>query len=238
MIGRPKRTAQKLHALLALAGAILLTAGLPVRGAPNYLLQAQQCLDKKQYRKVIDYASRVILTSPNNARAYFVRGIAYTELDQAQKGLADLDRSMKLDPKVSPCLVHDMRARCYITLEQNQKARTELEKANKIDPQGWRYRRVGEIDCQLGKQDQAMASFTRAIETGPKDVWNYRARGDLLFRQKRYVQALSDYNQAVKIVPKEPGPYGVRSKIYDKLGKKDLAKKDLEKCNELSDFSF
>ncbi|MGD9682446.1 MAG: tetratricopeptide repeat protein [Candidatus Obscuribacterales bacterium] len=238
MIERQKRTTQKLHALLALASAVSFSAGLPASGAPNYLLQAQQCLDKKQYRKVIDYASRAILTNPNNAQAYFVRGVARTELDEAQKGLADLDRSMKLDPKVSPCLVHDMRARCYILLEQHQKARSELEKANKIDPQGWRYRQVGEIDCQLGKQDQAMTSFTRAIETGPKDVWNYRARGDLLFRQKRYAQALSDYNQAIKIVPKEPGPYGVRSKIYDKLGKKDLARKDLEKCNELSDFSF
>jgi len=224
--------------LIALAGAILLAPTLPARGAPDYLLRAHQSLEKRQYRQVIDNAGRALETSPKNARAYFLRGVAYTELDEAKKGLADLDRSMKLDPKVSPCLVHDMRARCYIMLDMHQKARSELAEANRIDPRGWRYRRAGEIDCQLGKQDQALASFSKAIETGPNDVWNYRARGDLLLRQKRYAQALSDYNQAIKIVPKEPGPYGVRAKIYEKLGKKDLAKRDLEKCNELSDFSF
>ncbi|MBK9141959.1 MAG: tetratricopeptide repeat protein [Candidatus Melainabacteria bacterium] len=224
--------------VLPFLAVLTLSLWQPALAGQDALAQAQISLSRKDYRKTIDFASQALIKKPDSATAYFLRGVAYTELDQAKKGLEDLDRSMKLDPTVSPCLVHDMKARCLVILNQHEKARAELEKANKSDPQGWRYKGIGEIDCHLGKDGRALESFTKAIKIAPKDFWSYRARGDLLFRLGRYEEALRDYNQAIKIVPREPGPYAVRSKIYEKLGKKDLARKDLEQCNRLSDFSF
>lgn len=51
-------------------------------------------------------------------------------------------------------------------------------------------------------------------------------RAEMYLKAGKLNEALTDYNQAIKLVP-EALYYEGRSKVYRKLGKKDLADKDL-----------
>ena len=90
---------------------------------------------------------------------------------------------------------------------------------------------------RLGKLDEALADYTKAIELQepvhvPVDA--YRERGLALLQLGEYQEALADFN---RIINEEhgwnPDTYRQRAKVYQAMGRKDLAGADQQTARRL-----
>ena len=64
------------------------------------------------------------------------------------------------------------------------------------------------------------------------------AKAKSLRELKNYAEALKQCTRMIQLRPGEPGGYAIRAKVYQEMGRPDLAKKDLEQTNKKSDFPF
>jgi tetratricopeptide (TPR) repeat protein len=86
----------------------------------------------------------------------------------------------------------------------------------------------GAILQMLGRDDEALGDFDRAIELNPGLAWSYLNRGWLFFRRDQIRRAWEDFNQAIKADPGDSKGYVNRSAIYMKTEQFDAALQDLK----------
>ncbi|MCY7347134.1 MAG: tetratricopeptide repeat protein [Pyrinomonadaceae bacterium] len=107
---------------------------------------------------------------------------------------------------------------------------------------------IGAKDNQLTNDqrveflEKAEADFDKVIELNPKFFGGYVARANLLKDKKYrdyseavfgYNRAIADYSKAIELYPAFADAYRNRANLYEKTEKKDLAKQDRKKANEL-----
>jgi tetratricopeptide (TPR) repeat protein len=63
--------------------------------------QAYQILQSGDYPKAVELYSRCLLEAPDSAILLSERGVAFLHLNDKEKCMADLDKSVELDPKYS-----------------------------------------------------------------------------------------------------------------------------------------
>eukprot|EP00756_Hemistasia_phaeocysticola_P007321 Hpha_TRINITY_DN14213_c0_g1::TRINITY_DN14213_c0_g1_i2::g.22455::m.22455 len=98
---------------------------------------------------------------------------------------------------------------------------------------------VNELSAGLREQKKRRESERRAQDTLDKQnmlkAQSMRLRGNDAFRAARYEQALQLYTQAIELDTKDSAPeiYSNRSAAHNKLGLKEEALKDAQKCIDL-----
>ncbi len=95
----------------------------------------------------------------------------------------------------------------------------------------WYYKGAGEFIN--GKYDEAIISFTKAIEKIPENPYAYNYRGASYGRVGNNTEALKDFDKSSKLEPNNPLPYTNIAKIYIKQGKTVEAKEEVNKANNL-----
>lgn len=90
------------------------------------LVPAERLHEQKRYDEAIALYTRVIDEAPV-ARAYAMRGAAYSELKQYEKALPDLDRAVELDPYGECCSsARSNRARVLLRTGQIEKGMADM----------------------------------------------------------------------------------------------------------------
>ncbi len=201
------------------------------------LTQAKRCYDTHNYREAAAQATIVINSGNYAGTAYWIRANSLLRLDKPLEALKDLDASEKAGFVKDPS-VYEARARCHIETGNWKQALKELDRAIAVRPVASAYRMQGEICFQQKLDDRAVRCFKKALAIDPGDYWSNRDLASLYDSRKEYDKALLYCNQMIRLRPKEPDGYGLRAKIYQHMGKPDMAKKDLEKTNSKSDFPF
>jgi len=69
----------------------------------------------------------------------------------------------------------------------------------------------------MGRYDEALANFNRAIELQPNYAWAIASRGETYRLMEHYDEALADFNRAVELEPDEDWPLYDRALIYQAL---------------------
>ena len=82
------------------------------------------------------------------------------------------------------------------------------------------YRTGRELVQEKGREEEAYAALTRAIDKFSRHALAYERRGYVNFKLGNLEDALYDYNKSIDINPHKPEPYMGRAMIY--LKKKDL----------------
>ena len=82
----------------------------------------------------------------------------------------------------------------------------------------------------LGKTDQAMADFDRAIELGYEKSHAYNSRGLFHSAAGRHDQAIADFDKAISIDPDDDGPLVNRAAAYLSKGNAKAAIKDYDQA--------
>jgi len=85
-----------------------------------------------------------------------------------------------------------------------------------------------ELINEEGKEDEAMAALSKAIEKYERHAQAYEKRGHVNFILKNYKDAVYDYSKSIDLNPMNPEAYMGRGKIYFLEEKFDEAIKDLE----------
>jgi tetratricopeptide (TPR) repeat protein len=209
----------------------------PAAKAFNTLSQAKRCYDVQKYREAADLATIVIDSGNYAGTAYWIRANSLLRLDKPLEALKDLDASEKAGFVIDPS-VYEARARCHVETGNWKQALKELDRAIAVRPVVSAYRMQGEIYFQQKLDDRAVRCLKKALTIDPGDYWSNRDLASLYDSRKEYDKALFHCNRMIRLRPKEPDGYGLRAKIYQHMGKPDMAKKDMEQSNSKSDFPF
>jgi len=118
--------------LAALSWAMLCVAAAFAAPAEDASCQGREMLAKHQYSQAVAVFDKVISAEPENAAAYFNRGLAHAKLRQDYMAIDDLSRSISYDS--TRASVYTLRALEYYRVGRDQLAVEDCNTANKLDP--------------------------------------------------------------------------------------------------------
>ena len=98
------------------------------------------------------------------------------------------------------------------------------------------YHQRGICRGKQGKYNAALEDFSKAIGMEPENPALYSDRGYTYACKKDFSAAVEDYTKALELDPRYRLAYANRAAAYEKLGKKDLAKRDRELLEKLMEF--
>jgi tetratricopeptide (TPR) repeat protein len=162
------------------------------------------------------------------AWAYRNRGIAHTHKRDLDQAIADLDQSIKLDPK--PAMSYLALGDAFSAKGDMTRAIANLDRAIAIDAKfATAYNDRGIMYDHKGDYDRAIADLTKATELDPLEprffnslCWTRGAAG------RDLPQALQDCNRALALAPASQNGYVMNSRglIQFRLGAFDKAIED------------
>jgi tetratricopeptide (TPR) repeat protein len=96
------------------------------------------------------------------------------------------------------------------------------------------YHNRGLLYQAMGRYDQAIADYNKAIEINPRYINSYRNRGLIYRARGQYDRAIADYSKAIEIDPGFHKAYNNRGNIYTIKGEYDRAIADYTKAIEIN----
>ncbi|WP_187145823.1 tetratricopeptide repeat protein [Rickettsia peacockii] len=91
---------------------------------------------------------------------------------------------------------------------------------------------------EIGREDEALYSFDKALELGLVDATIYGLRGDLLFSLDRLEEALISYNAAISMDNNNDNYYARIASTHLMLGNVDQAITQLQRAIKLKPQEF
>lgn len=129
----------------------------------NDLENAKQFLSNGDYDKAIDAASSVIVSNPNSAEAYSIRGFATALNSNTEQGLIDTKYAYELDPN-NVANYYNM-AMVYKLAGQLEESKQWFEKVLTKDPNNtWSIYGIATIYADQGDDAKALEWLAAAIK--------------------------------------------------------------------------
>ena len=119
------------------------------------------------------------------------------------------------------------RARAEIQTKM-QEVQKERRQAERNLAQAWLYR--GSLLNQLGKTDDALNAYARAIQLDSQLAQAYCNRGAIYLHKRMMAQALTDFNLAIRVNPQFAESYKHRGQFYMMCNKPKRALKDFSQA--------
>ena len=152
---------------------------------PPFLAAVPSTANKRQSTQALADLNKAIALKPDNAQAYYQRGLLYQSQHQYQFAIDDFSTSMGLAPrKAEP---HVARALSYLAISDAKSAASDLDDAVQIDPgnlQAWTSR--GLAYERLGQKEKAAGSYAKALNINEK----YEAGASRLCPRRRQSWAI------------------------------------------------
>ena len=172
----------------------------------------------KQIDEALKAYSRAIELSPNNAEAYYNRGIAYCHrsdnvlsiIEDFKKAIENFNKVIELNPN---CLrayaaasnTYYELATCYYGESDRDLAIENYTKAIQLQPDCFdAYEGRGAAYCDKGAYDLAIKDYTKMIEISPNKAISYYIRSITYQRKGQINRAIEDYNKAIQLEPDNP----------------------------------
>ncbi len=167
--------------------------------------------------------------SPNKAGPIINRGVAYGNLGQWDKSIADYSRAIGINPKYAKS--YSNRGINYANLGQWDKSIADCSKAIEIDPKYIdAYYNRGVAYSNLGNRDKAISDYSKAIGIDPKYAIAYYNRGIDYWNLGQWDKSIADYSRVIEIDPKYTYAYYNRGIDYGTLGQWDKAIADYSRA--------
>jgi tetratricopeptide (TPR) repeat protein len=135
---------------------------------------------------------------PDDANAFFNRGLAYLELRKYQSAINDFSQAIYIDPEMSDAYVS--RGNALLELEQYDKGLEDYNQAVKINPENSQaYYNRGRVFYRLNEDMKAQKNMEKAIQLDPGCSDAYLIMGHIYFKNDEYEQALrylEEYTQS------------------------------------------
>lgn len=207
---------------------------LDAKNYKYYLFRATAYRNLEQYQNAINDCNKA-LSLTLKAEPYIERGRAYGGQDKYEKAVADYTTAIKIAPQASTYL---RRAHMYQHLGQYQKQILDLTAAAKINPKlAEAYEQRGSVYYRLGQLQNAIADCGMAMKLDPSCEDAYCTATDAYEELGLYDKALELRTDLLGRDLKNAYRWNGRARVYELLGKHDLAKSDRLRANELASAS-
>ncbi len=194
----------KFHIVLFLS-AFLITV-LTASPSPEFL-KAEKAIAEDDYELAIELYSSIIESDPENAEAYFLRGVANLEETDDDLALDDLNKAQELGYK--NIYLYYYRGLSYESLIEYDKAISDLtvfldDSSSKPDSILIKaYKSRGWCRNDLKDYSGSIEDCTKAIELNPMDVNANFQRATVLFKDKQYAKSINEFIRLAKLFPKK-----------------------------------
>jgi Tetratricopeptide repeat. len=139
--------------------------------------------------------SDTVRKSPNKARPYNNRAVAYGKKGNLPQALSDLNRALEIDPRLAEAYVN--RGNAYYIQNDFDRAISDSTRAIEIRPDyAEAYYNRAVAYGQQSNVVQAISDFTRALGIRPDHAGAYYNRAVAHFFNKEYDSAWSDVHKA------------------------------------------
>jgi Flp pilus assembly protein TadD len=169
---------------------------------PNTLLQqAEDALEKKDYRAALAPLQAVTHAAPQNADAWFYLGYAYHGLHQDADARAAYEKAVQLNPELYPAQAN--LGLLLLAMKDVQGALPHLQKTVALKPNDARpHLDLGIALDVSGQASAAETELRQALQLDPKlEAAAYRL-GKVESAEKRYNAAAADFEKALALNPR------------------------------------
>ncbi|PHS15749.1 MAG: hypothetical protein COA78_04720 [Blastopirellula sp.] len=177
------------------------------------LKEGEECYYLGQYEKGISLLSQVIKIDPSYAEAYYWRGKCFDWKEEYDLALVDFFTAVEFNPSYADayCDLGSllMQYNDYDSAIENLSSAIRLESTNTC----FLSSRASAF-AVLGRFEDALADYNKAIDLDPDDPINYQNRGKMRFNQQEYLIAVNDFTTAIKIVESSSKDEKEKSYLY------------------------
>lgn len=210
--------------------------------------EAFQLYQAGRFEEAAARLDRVLERHPRDTEALIKRGNSLLRLDRPEKALADFDRAIKQSP-LDPSGYTD-RGIALLMLGRIDEALASFQKANRfwaiplngargLNP--WQtssiqagkstaHSGIAQAYHRMGRNDEAVEEYGRAIAINPGDPNAYIGRGDAMVALGRGESALADYNEAVRLGPGYSRAFSGRGELLAEMGQEEAALADFDRA--------
>ena len=186
---------------------------------PPELTLAEAALDKKDYAEAQSLLQNLTAKHPDNYRAWFDLGYAYTATKQREQAIEAYRRSVEANPQV-----FESNLNLGIVLGESNSAEAEkyLRAATQLKPTGnvdeGHYRAWLSLAKVLrgSKPEEAINAFLEAARFAPKDAEPHLGAGEVLEKQNNLPEAEKEYQAAAKLAPNSTEPLAALINVYSR----------------------
>ena len=153
-------------------------------------------------------------STPDPAIGYFNRGTEHLENGDAKSAIDNFTRALELKPNDTAARAN--RAAAYIQTDQYRRASEDLDKLEVLDASNPAlYRLRGMVALNSGRYDEAIAAFSKSLETTSNHEYLLIHRAQAYERKGELNKALADIDKLLGANKKYGSyPYMVRMRIY------------------------
>jgi len=177
--------------------AIELLADDPQEQSGAYLLRALRQTDDEARVKDIDAA---VKANPANAEALKARAVLRMEKNDIDGAIEDLKVLLKQDPTNEA--VAQVAVEQLVELGRTADALSLLNEALQASPSEGLYRLRGIIYRAEGKEEEALADFSKALAMQPKDPISLLQRAEISLGRGDIKSAKRDLGEAIRVEPR------------------------------------
>ncbi|WP_378176816.1 tetratricopeptide repeat protein [Aquimarina sp. SS2-1] len=191
------------------------------------------------------YTDSLIALNPENASYYQGKSIGHSKIGDYHISFPLLEKAMKLDPKETLYYTSWLMTDLY---KDYDRAIEYLNRYDDYTPGQVDYAwgnnvnfLKGEVLQALGRHEEAIAEFTKAInEEGMEyiDPSAFPYRGISYMALKKYKKAIADFDLGIKVYDKSSLSYYYKGIALLEMGKKNEALIHIEKAKELVSKGF
>lgn len=170
------------------------------------------------------------MVAPDSAEMHQIMAHETLRYGDPTGAIAQYREAIRLNAKL-PGVHFELAEILYNSLGPNDRKQAEQEyrTALELNPQDARAAsRLGEIDAEHGRNDQALAEYRRAIALAPADVDPKLGVASLLIQLDRAKEALPYLEDAVRVEPDNDSAHYMLSRFYWKEGRKDDAQREMD----------
>ncbi|MBR2518879.1 MAG: tetratricopeptide repeat protein [Selenomonadaceae bacterium] len=187
----------------------------------------------ENYNGAIKLFDEAIQLDPNNALAYYGRGTAYSDINQNENALRDLNKSIELNPNDD--FAYNNRGIVYKNLGQYERAIQDYDRAVQLSPNdAATYYNRGNAYNELKQYERAIQDYDKALELNPDHANTYFNRGMAYKSLENYEAAIDDFTTFIELEPDDADAYKMRGECYEQLGDDDAAQEDFDRADELA----
>lgn len=185
-----------------------------------------------KFSESVEHYSKALEINPKSVNALLNRSIAYENLNDHKKAIADLNQLVTVSPNFVIAYVN--RAWSHGKHKEYGQALEDCNKALSLDPKcAAALNNRAAVYNDLGQYEKALDDSTKAIDLSPLLAAAYDTRGVARRNLKQFKLALDDFNKALTLNPKLGEAYYNRALTYKEMGESNRAMSDEQKAKEM-----